>query len=437
MKQQRRITLLVALFMVVMVLASPITAHADSIYIESQDITVELKEMPSKTVVVDKRGVLSDEQIQQIETAGTKLKIYDIGLYVEMTEEATCSQEYANTLAEQKYDELMSGKENSIMIVFSFYEDAGGYYAVHYDVQGDLSETLVTQKIEGTYHQFKTDATWIAGSFEQVVDYLTEVEDNLIHADEIAARQEERNILLLKIFRIMFELLAVATIIYLFWKLNDTEKECNETVNQKDKKIDMFYKEACKKKAQCNGLKKTCKNLQNWKEAAIASTPSVEKNVSEYFAKKCAREFNKKFENAKEFKELITMVSEYDEMSGEEKSFVELDVDKARAEMEKIAKVEAEKATKVISDACKKEGTRHNRDKLEHTMNYYNGLPSCVRILIAVQLIKKLNAKCSSAENDYRSYKNSLNSYNNSSNRFNHSGGFQSGTFGGGFHGGH
>ena len=305
MKQQRRITLLVALFMVVMVLASPITAHADSIYIESQDITVELKEMPSKTVVVDKRGVLSDEQIQQIETAGTKLKIYDIGLYVEMTEEATCSQEYANTLAEQKYDELMSGKENSIMIVFSFYEDAGGYYAVHYDVQGDLSETLVTQKIEGTYHQFKTDATWIAGSFEQVVDYLTEVEDNLIHADEIAARQEERNILLLKIFRIMFELLAVATIIYLFWKLNDTEKECNETVNQKDKKIDMFYKEACKKKAQCNGLKKTCKNLQNWKEAAIASTPRVEKNVSESFANNVQESLTKNSKMLRNLKSLL------------------------------------------------------------------------------------------------------------------------------------
>lgn len=434
----RRIPIL-AVILMMMSFVTPIVANADSIYIESQDIYVNLKETPTKTVVVDKRGVLSDEQIQQIEAAGTRLRVYDVGLYVEMTERSTCSQSYANTLAEQKFDELMPRKENSVMIIFTFYEDAGGYYAVHYNVQGNLSENQVNQKIRGTYHEFKTDATWIAGSFEQVIDYLTEVENNLINADQIAEQQKENLILIGKIFRVILELLAIVVIIYLVREQRRNDKEFNQTINKKNEKIELLHEEARKKKEKCKELDKTCKELHKWKNAAIASTPEVEKNISTFYARQRAKEFDETFRNASSFDELVQMVSEYDEMSSEEKSFVRLDVRKARSEMEKMAKKEAEKATKVITEACKETGNRYNRDMFDHTMGYYNGLPSCVKILIAAHLIRTLNDKHSAAQSDYKRYhsSSSSHSHSHSSSSFHHAGGFHSGTFGGGFHGGH
>ena len=39
-----------------------------------------------------------------------------------MTDKKTCTQSYANSLAEEKYNEILKDKPNSIMIVFSFYK---------------------------------------------------------------------------------------------------------------------------------------------------------------------------------------------------------------------------------------------------------------------------------------------------------------------------
>lgn len=439
MKNIRKIQLLAVFFVIMVILAMPITAHAESIYIESQGITVQTKETPTKTVVKDARGVLSDEQIKQVEAAGERLKIYDVGLYVEMTEKASCSQKYANNLAEQKFDELLNGKENSIMIVFTFYEDAGGYYAIHYDIQGNMSENQVNRIIQGSYHDFKTDATWIAGSFDQVIDYLSDVEYSLIHADEIAKQEKESLHMALKVFRIILEIFAVVIIIYLIRKNSKDAAEWDELDEKKEKKINNILEDARKKKQMCKSLSEKCNELQKWKDNAIACTPGVEANVTEYLAKERANEFDETFKETKEFPELVQMIFEYDEMSTQEKEHVKIDVKSARARLEKMAKAEAKKATKVIEETCKKSADRHNRDSYNSTLNYYNGLPHPVRILIAAQLIKKLNDGNSAAQSDYRHYHNMhSSSYRSSTSSFRHSsGGFHSGTFGGGFHGGH
>lgn len=437
--KNRKIKLLAVFFAVVtMILAMPMTAYADSIYIESQDITVYLKETPTKTVVEDKRGVLSNEEIQKIEAAGERLKIYDIGLYIEMTEKNTCTQRYTNSLSEKKFDELLSGKENSIMIVFSFYEDAGGYYAVHYNVQGDLKQYDVNKIIQGTYHDFKTDATWITGSFEQVIDYLTKVEENLINADEIAEQKRQDTVAFFKVFRVVLEVLAIAIIIYMICNNKRKENRWQETLDEKNGEIASLVNEVREKKCECEEIKDERNKLQGWKKNALNASPEIEAMISKYLAKECAEAFNKKFKKAKSLEKLLEMISEYDAMSSNEKDFVKLDVVKARENLDVLAGKEAEKATKIIEEACNKSSDRYNRDSYNNAMNYYNHLPQCVKILIAAQLIRNLESNHSAAESDYNRHHNSSSYHNSlSSGGFNHSGGFHSGTFGGGFHGGH
>ncbi len=434
----RKFNLYAVFFMVVMFLAMPMTAHADSVYIESMNITVETKETPTKTLVQDKRRVLSDEEIQQIRAAGERLNVYDIGLYIEMTEKASCTQEYANQLAEQKFDEMLS-PDNSIMIVFSFYEDSEGYYAVHYNVQGNLSESTINQIIQGSYHDFKTDSTWITGSFEKVVDYLTEVEYNLIHADEIAEQNKEMLITLGKIFRVMLEIFAIVAIIYLAWELKKQDKDWRAYTDKKDKKIDALIHEAKRQDSAREKLKARCDTLQGWKDNAIASTPEIEARITEYLAKKHAREFDKNYKKAEGVEVLSSMISEYDAMSAREKALVKLDIAKARQKLDELTKEEAKRASKVIEDACRQSADRHHRDSYNNAMNYYNGLPTAVKVLIAAQLISRLNNNHSAAQSDYHRHQSSYSSsysHHHSSSSFS-TGGFHSGTFGGGFGGGH
>ena len=435
----RKFNLYAVFFIVAMLFAMPMTAHADSIYIESQGITVETKETPTETVVVDMRKVLSDGQIQNVKEAGTKLKIYNVGLYVEMTEKATCSQKYANSLAEQKFEELLPA-ENSVMIVFSFYEDAGGYYAVHYNLQGDFSESKVNRIIEGSYHDFKSDSTWIAGSFEQVVDYLTEVENNLINADAIAEQRHAALVTLGKIARAMIECFAIVAIIYLAWEIKSKDKEWRAYTDKKDRKIESLTKEAKRQDAAKNKLKERCDILQAWKDDAIESTPEIEGRITEHRAKRRAKEFDKTYKKAEGYKMLSSMISEYDAMSVQEKGHVKLDITKAKQKLEELAKAEAEKATNIIHETCKQTADRHHLNSYDKTLNYYNGLPNAVRMLIAARLVSQLIDGHPRAKSDYSRHSHSSSSSSSSfSHRSSsmHTGGFHSGTFGGGFHGGH
>ena len=438
----KRFRKLAAVFfaMVTMILVMPMTAYADSIYIESMGITVNTKETPTKTIVVDKREVLNAGQIEQIESAGERLKVYNIGLYIEMTEKANNSQEYANELSERKFDELMSSKENSIMIVFSFHEDAEGFYAVHYNIQGNMIEGEVNRLIRNSYHEFKTDATWIAGSFEQIVDYLVEVEENLINADAIAEQNRALKSTLLKLARAVTEALAVAMIIYLVWENKRDEKAWRKDIEQKNREIKTLTKEGDKKDQKLDKLQRKLAELTEWKENAIESTPEVESRIADYLAKKRANDFNKRFRKAESFEELARMIAEYDAMSTQEKGHVKLNVVRAREKLDELAHKEADKATKTIEEICQLTGDRHNRQAYNNAMNYYNGLPQCVRILIAAQLARRLADGHSRAESDYTRHQSEYTNYHNpamSNSSFHSSGGFHSGTFGGGFGGGH
>ena len=443
MKNQIR-RLAAVLLVVLVVFTLPITANAESIYIESKGITVNLKDEPTETVVEDKGGILTSEDLELIIEDGKRLKIYNIGLYIEMIDEKECNQRHANEMAEIKYAELMP-EENSIMIVFSFYKEAEGYYAVHYNVQGDLSESKISGIIHGTYHDFKTDSSWIRGSFVQVVSYLMTVEDELIHADEIAAqkkaKEEEFHNTFLKVLRIVFECLGLATIAFLVIKNVIDRKEYKEEIEKRRDSAAELSSSLMEKEKENDVLNKEVAELKKWKKNAISADPKITERITTFLAKSVGELFSGEYESATSLEDLDRMIRVYDGMTDEEKSFVSLNVDEARERLNTLAQEKATEATKYIEEVCSNNPDRHSYSAYDRGVQYYNGLPLVVRLLIAQALINNLKSGQDEARTDLRRYNDSQSYYhrNNSSSTISHSsyGGFHSGTFGGRFGGGH
>ena len=438
MKDRRLWKLFITCLMALAILAVPMTVHAENIYIESLGITVKTKDTPTETVLVDMDNMLTAGDTEAIKAEGTRLGIYNIGLYIEMIDEKNCNQKHANEMAEAMYKKYMPN-DNSIMIVFSFYEEAEGYYGVHYNVQGELSESKISGIIEGTYHDFKTDSSWIAGSFNMVVTYLLKSEYNLIHADEIAAqKQAESNKMFQIIQYVVLGLLAIF-ILYLLYKIKVQHDEYETLSEESASRNNELSRKLRNKENDIETLEGEKSELEEWKENAIAADPDIIKKISVYLAQGTARRFSTNFGSAETLDDYCQMFDTYNGMSDLEKSFVSIDVDTAREKLDELAKEKAAEATKLIEETCSYSDDRHHLDSYNNTLNYYNGLPSYVRTLITLALVNNLIQRQSNAQSDYRSYQHRSSYSHHSSSSSSHSsyGGFHSGTFGGGFHGGH
>ena len=136
------------------------------------------------------------------------------------------------------------------------------------------------------------------------------------------------------------------------------------------------------------------------------------------------------------------MFEQYGSMTEEEKSYVTLDMGRAQDMLDELAKIEAKKATEMIEETCQLSTTSSHYSDYSRTMNYYNGLPDCVRVLLAVSLINSLKNNHNRSHTAYTQHQEST-SYSSHHHSSSHSyrssfgGGFHSGSFGGHVGGGH
>jgi len=313
---------------------------------------------------------------------------------------------------------------------------------VHYNVQGDLSEGEIIAIIKGTYHDFKTDGSWIAGNTDQIVDYLIKVENDLLTTDARKAAEKERNAELMRIARIILEVLGVCCIIALAIFHKKKVDELEEIIDDKDSRIRKArdeYSDLMHEKDSVDGEKET---LAVWKKRAIAADPDIEKKIQTLLAKRKAAKFSQDFGTAATLKDYVAMFEQYGSMTEEEKSYVTLDMGRAHDMLDELAKIEAKKATEMIEETCHLSTTSSNYSSYSRTMNYYNGLPQCVRVLLAVSLINSLKNNHNRSHTAYTQHQESMsyNSHRHSSSYSHHSsfgGGFHSGSFGGHVGGGH
>jgi uncharacterized membrane protein YgcG len=406
------------------------------------------------TVVTDNAGLLNEEQIEEINEVSKQFELLKPALYVEYCDERTCSQTYTNELSKKLYNEIFGDNKHGIIIVFSFYKEANGYYSVTYGDKLQINESKVSRLIEGTYHDYPTDSTWITGSFKLCTDYFSSVEYNIVHADEIAeqkAQQEAENKAnFIKFMKILAIVIGVIVIICLAYNLHKNEKKYEENLNEKNKRIKKLEDDKYSLIVKLESAENKANSLEKWKEDARSIDKNIQEKIEDFRAKKVAKDFDcryskytrKKIE-AEDYKVLERLTHEYERLSSAEKNYVTVDMKEISERTVESAKLYAKEAEKKIEEICNSsEGNRHYRSQLADTVSYYNHVPSFVRVMIASSLIRRLNAMNDEANNDYRRYKreqeisNSSNNYSSSSSSF--SGSFGGGgTFGGGFGGGH
>ncbi len=400
------------------------------------------------TVVTDKANLLTDEQVANIETKVEELADYDAALYIENADKKTCTQRYTNELSEKMYSEVFGDYRNGVMIVFSFYEEANGYYAVHYGANVQIKEYKVSNIIEGTYHDFKTDATWVEGSFLQCVDYLKEAEvaarNNVNKAEPKDPMPRSTAILIFVSGILVFVIIImISNIIPLRGDNKRLEEELNEAKNEIRKKREDMGKLG----DQVNSLTRDVREYETWKKNAI----EVKSDIQSLIDDKIARDEAKNFDNVcvgavgleaiiENFKRFDAAMDYYEKLSDLAKQYVTLDVKVLSQKRQETGELYAKTATQKIEDVCNRcNGARQDRYELNKTINYYNGLPLFVKLMIAESLIsrlKKTNSEAESAQRRYRASQSS--SYSSSHSGSSFGGGFHGGgSFGGGFHGGH
>lgn len=420
---------------------------SDKVSAETVQEGVDTQEL-EYTVVTDKAGMLSEAQIKNIEEKVAELENCDAGLYIEKTDRKTCTQSYTNKLSEQMYSEIFGDYRNGVMIVFSFYEEAGGYYAVHYGANVPLSERKISNIIEGTYHDFKTDATWVEGSFCQCVDYLKTVKEATSESNMAGEKEPMSMLEVIFLILLILAVFVIGVLAFSYHSIKVEMKDLKDDLSSARNKNSESQRKISELEEKISSTSKANIKLQNWKKNAMLVRPMIQDEIDDRLAKDEAAEFDHKYSRivklepvVENFDRFDILMSVYEKMSDLAKSYVKLDINTASRKRQESGELYAKDATQKIENVCSRcTGSRHDRSELNSTVNYYNGLPLFVRLMIAQSLISRLNESHDKAEAAQRRYNSSQSSYNHSSS---HSGssfgsGFHGGgTFGGGFHGGH
>lgn len=398
------------------------------------------------TVVTDKAGLLTNSQTQNIEAKVGELSNYDVALYVENAESKICTQKYTNNLSEEMYQKTFGDYRNGIMIVFSFYKPENGYFAVHYGGNVNISESKVGSLIKGSYHDFKTDSTWIEGSFLQCIDYFKTVENEPVKVEEAKAPWP----LSTKILSIILAVVIISGMAFInsYVNLKNEKSYIEKHYEEQKKLIKEKISEISELKSENSKLKEKLNKLEIWKKDAQKTRPTIQSEMADKLARETAKRFDKKFANVVNLRASIenfdlfdNMMLEYESFSDLAKGYVTLDTVKCSKKRQEAGKLYADAATKEIQGVCQKcSGTRHDRGLLDDTLGYYNNLPLFVRLMIAHTLIENLKDTQNRAEADYRRHQDS-DSYSHNHNSYSGStfgGGFShGGTFGGSFGGRH
>lgn len=406
--------------------------------------TVVSQQEKEYTVVIDAANLLSTTQVQNIEKKVSELTNYNMALYIENTDPKTCTQKYTNSLSEEKYEEIFGDYRNGVMIVFSFYKAENGYFAVHSGGNVNLSENKVKNLIEGTYHDYKTDATWVEGSFCQCVDYFKEMEKEPIQNTQNEKEPIAKSTVILSLL-LFVAIIAIIVLVYEYFQIKSQKTYIEKEWERQRRRASDLEKEKQRLKSKNDSIGARVNKLEKWKKDAKSVRPTIQKDIDVMLSKEAAKGFDSKYAKTvglpgivENFDKFDKMMNAYEELNELAKTYVTINISEVSDKRQKTAEKYAEGATnkiKMVCDDCS--GTRYERDQLNETVRYYNQLPLIVRLMIAKSLIDSLNSKKDSSESDYRRHQSSYNS-NHSSYGHTTGGSFShTHTFGGGFGGGH
>lgn len=378
---------------------------------ESQDETAtsETSDVP---VVSDEAKILSEYEVEEITENSQKLSLYNLAIYVEAMDETEISEQVTADHAKTFYQNVFGENESGIVIAYAFSANSfnNSFCAIYHGEKVEVSNNKIESLIKSAKKSTQSDNELVTLTSEQIIDYLASQEYNIIHADEIAERDERNTKIIVNIIKIFFILVILSIIGFGIYKIFEKKKEYDKKIKRIQNTRAKIARDKEKAEEEIKNLKKEIQEFDNWKKTAIKVQPDIEKKVLCYYAKADAQKFSKKYEefSKKEFTNndfsyLVRVIDEFEKLSDLAKKFVTINMDDVYQKYKTILNNYKAESEEKIRKVCKKyAGTEEERFKLRHAVEYYESLPIQIQSKFDSKLLAELKKKHESAEADYK-----------------------------------
>lgn len=371
--------------------------------------TSETSDVP---VVSDEAKILSEHESEEIIENSKKLSVYSLAVYIESMDETELSEQATADHAKAFYQNVFGENENGIVIAYAFSANSfnDSFCAIYHGENVEVSNSKIENLIKSAKKSTQSDNELVTLTSEQIIDYLASQEYNIIHADEIAERDERNTEIIVNIVKIFFILVILSIIGFGIYKIFEKKKEYDKKIKRIQNARAKIARDKEKAEEEIKNLKKEIKEIDNWKKTAIKVQPDIEKKVLCYYAKADAQKFSKKYEEIskkefenKDFSYLVRVIDEFEKLSNLAKKFVTIDMDDVYRKYKTILDNYKTESEEKIRQVCKKYvGTEEERFKLRHAVEYYESLPIQIQSKFDSKLLAELRKKHESAEADYK-----------------------------------
>lgn len=200
-------------FLIMLLSFIAVSFYVESFYNTMRSNEIAYKASREETVLVDRAGILSPEEMKSIKEQGKRLSVYNIGMYIAYD----CTEEQTEFIAINMCYKLLPINDG-IMVVLSV-DDAGiNNYSVYYNLKGNVSERMIQILMDKFKTRFGVDSGWATTTFNELVSYLKIIEDNRIDTYE-TLKNAEPFIQFNRLFLVIVICYAVYVFYYLKYKL--------------------------------------------------------------------------------------------------------------------------------------------------------------------------------------------------------------------------
>ena len=311
-RRWRALALLMCVCMMCMVYAMPIVAYAANY----------------KVVTDDYGNMLTSQEIGKIEEYASKLKQYNVAVYIGYEDSAT--GDVVDKVAIKEYEVIFGVNDNGVLITIVFDEEN---YNVSVAVGDNVPFTgsqinQVADLVYGSYWDYESDAEWIVGSFKAVTEYIGNIEaKNPVQSDKPSTTPQPENnqggeknetpdnnvganankgdtekqkksgvgAAVLAAISSLFTVGGVAGCVVLNKKNKQQLAEKDAEIRRSVENRDALSADLDTANAQCTTLREQLEACNDWREEVFAACPDIEARIKDYHAKTKAENFLRKY----------------------------------------------------------------------------------------------------------------------------------------------
>ena len=197
----------------------------------TQSTTSKSEEIP---VITDEAKILSEHESDEIIENSKNLSVYSLAIYIESMDETELSEQATADNAKAFYQNVFGENESGIVIAYAFSTNSfnNRFYAIYHGENVEVANSKIENLIKNAKKSTQSDNEWVTLASEQIIDYLVSQEYNIIHADEIAERDERNTEIIVNIVKIFFILVILSIIGFGIYKIFEKKKEYDKKLKE-------------------------------------------------------------------------------------------------------------------------------------------------------------------------------------------------------------